>query len=170
MKSEQELIHMHNIFRKILDKIMQEHGFEVTLAVFRKLLRTDYHSITKDDIPNLISENIDNDYYTIRIDTQTPKQVYKKIIDDIYADAQLTSPIKDTKKMSKENKLMIIFNIYFYSQYLGFTKQQIEKELPVIENFDTNKAEIIEKKEISRILTMIHEIKSTNNINTPPTK
>lgn len=157
-KNIQELRHFHLKLKKILEETMHL-GFEVTLAVFRRLIRTDYHSIALDDIPDLISEDIESEMITIRIDTQTAKSVYKKIIDDIYQEVEVTKLIKDTVALSKENKLILLFDINYYKQYENLNDLEILEMLknPIL-SYDKEKPYVFNYIDLKLFLEIIEQI------------
>lgn len=160
MRIEQELYAIHNALKEHLST---SEKFEEWLAIARKIIRMDYHTLNlKQEVQNIFS-TINEDIVTIKIDTSTPQEVYKEVLANIYRASKLKTPIKGFRNFSKEKHLLLILDVHFLNHYFSLSQQKIISKLEEFYIVDVHDAPI-DTNEVNRLLKISRAIRATTNI------
>ena len=159
MRTEAELYAVHNA---LVEHLGTSCKFEERLAMARKIIRLDYHTLDlHQTIENLFS-TINEDIVTIKVDTSTPQKVYQEVLANIYRASKLKQHIKAYKKFSKEEVLLLLLHIHFFHHYFQLSQQQIITKLE-----EANEIDIFDKPldttSVNRLLKIAKAIKATTN-------
>ena len=156
---------LHNILR---NNLIDSFGlkFEICLAMARSIIRLDYRTYDLNRNTDEIFSNTHQDVITIAIDTSTSKKVYQQILDNIYRASKLSAAIKGSTNFSKEEKLLILVDINFYSHYKQLSQQQIIQKLEELGTADIQ-YKPVDTNEINRLIKLAKAIRETSNIIAP---
>jgi len=176
MRTTDELQQIHDQMKSNLINLIEHNlKFEVCLAAAREIIRTNYHSVDMATFQAVLPFAIMEDTLTIMVDTATPKKVYYKIIDNIYAAKKLKTNIKGSAKkrnaesnrgeaLTKEQQLLLLVEVNYLHTYKNMSQVQIgdnieSNHVASIENFD----KYDHSKDINRLIRMIKMIKQTTD-------
>lgn len=166
MRTEEQLLEVHNKLKRMLEKLINNGlKFEVSLSMARRIIRADYHTIDVEVFEKESPRAILDDTVHIMVDpSSTPKNVYMKIIDNIFAASSLKTAIKDDSKFSKTQRLYLLVEINYLHTYLSLSQVQVSKYLEkhkivgitYLDEFDNS-------KEINRYIKLAKAIKTTTD-------
>jgi hypothetical protein len=162
VRTEEQLQQIHQQMKlSIIQLINSGIKFEFCNELARKIIRTNYHTVELDTFFKSIPNHLDHEVITIRIDPySTPKKVYKQIIDKIYDAVQIEgSTLKDSSVFTKDERLLLLVDINYLSQYLNKSLVQIADILN--EQF-TEYTNPLNSKEIYRYIHKIQDIRDVS--------
>lgn len=132
MRTEKQLQKIHDEMQvMLLDTINSGLKFEVCVSMAKQIIRVDYHTVDMEEFRSRLPRNTDEGIIKLMVDpSSTPKNVYKTILDNIYAVNRLTNTIlKNSPNLKKEKKLLLLVEINYLSHYLDKSQIQIGEYL-----------------------------------------
>lgn len=160
MRKDKELFAIHNTLREHIGKYDK---FEERLAVVKNMIRFDYHTLELKQSVNQLFSRINDGIKIIKIDTTTPEKVYHDVIKKIYETSNLKTFIKDTRKFTKEERLLLLVDIYFLNSYFNYTQENIIDKLVDFNDILDRQNKNLSTKELRIYLKLVKDIKADSN-------
>lgn len=168
--TREQLDIIHNRFKAIIRKIIKDGcKFEEILYLTRRIIRSDYRRMDP-SIEDIVKctynwyTDFEKEKISIVIDPAvTPKKTYYEIIDNIYAANHLKTQIKDTRTLTKDQRLFSLLDVNYLHTYHNLTQIQIVEELRVLYPSHLIEDEFRHSKDINRYIKLAQTIKTTSD-------